>query len=63
MSGLISWVRGFLTTLYVSVVIKDNQCYLYSRAVKGDKIISSNEAVFDVHLPVLWRILMLDVCL
>lgn len=49
MSGLISWVRGFLTTLYVSVVIKDNQCYLYSRAVKGDKIISSNEAVFDVH--------------
>lgn len=48
MFGLISWIRGFLTTLYVSIVIKDNQCYLFSRAIKGDKIINSNEAIFDI---------------
>ncbi|WP_086237928.1 hypothetical protein [Campylobacter porcelli] len=49
MSGLISWIRGFLTTLYISVIIKDNKCHLFSRAIKGDKIINSGEAVFDIN--------------
>lgn len=49
MSELISWIRGFLTTLYVSAIIKDGKCYLFSRAIKGDKILNSNEAVFDIE--------------
>ena len=48
MSELISWIRGFLTTLYVSAIIKDGKCCLFSRAIKGDKIVNSNEAVFDI---------------
>ena len=32
MSELISWIRGFLTTLYVSAIIKDGKCYLFPRA-------------------------------
>lgn len=42
-----SWIRKFLSTLYVSAVIKDNQCYTYARAIKNGKIIKNLEAVFD----------------
>ncbi|ANE36333.1 hypothetical protein CIG11343_1331 [Campylobacter iguaniorum] len=44
-----SWIRKFLSSLYISVVIEDKECQVYGVLVKNGKILKTIEAVFDCN--------------
>lgn len=44
---MFSSIRKRLTNLFISVVLEDNQCLIYGRAIKNGKVIKTLEAVFD----------------
>lgn len=44
---MFSSIRKRLTNLFISVILEDNQCLIYGRVIKNNKVIKTLEAVFD----------------